>query len=169
MIILVYADSEVILCPRFTGVKGPKEELKSLFKLKYLREVKYCMAVSFKILKTTSQLQLKYCSHILKQLGMGMAKKALTTVVENIKEFLLESVLCKAKYMKGKELPKRSSTGSLLFLSTHILLDIKFSLGILIKFVNCLTTKHCLAATRLTCYPHQTEEARIAIVVVKFR
>lgn len=86
--------------------------------------------------------QATYCSLILKQLGMEMAKTASTLMVENIKEFLPEPGSSAAEHKERKQLPYRSLTESLLYLSTHICPDITFSVRMFGRFVERHTTAH---------------------------
>lgn len=63
--------------------------------------------------------QLAYCSRMLQQFEMEMAKAASTLMVENIEELFLEPVSSKEQHKEGKAFPYRSLIRSLLYLSTH--------------------------------------------------
>lgn len=167
VIMLVKVDDLVILDLELSRVKRLIEELKRLFKLTVLGELKYYFGVCFKrIGNIILLLQLAYCSCILGQFGIEMARAGLTPIVENVKEFILKLVSSEAEHKVAKEFSYRSPIGSLLNLSTHTRLHITILVGILSEFLESPTTAHWAAAKRVLRYLKGIKETRIKIGAV---
>lgn len=91
MTVLVYVVDFAIPISEPTEVKCAKVEVKTLFKLTGLTEVKYFMGVFFKPVRNTMLLsQLAYSSSILEKLRMERAKTKSNPTVEKIKDLFLE-------------------------------------------------------------------------------
>lgn len=94
----------VILSPKISRIKGAREALNSLFKLKILDELMLYLRVSFKGFRNTMYLsQSAYCSRILKKVRMKTAKTASTPRAESINELFLEPVSREAEHKEEKE------------------------------------------------------------------
>lgn len=94
---------------------------------------------------------------------MEMVKTKSTLMLENIKKLLPEPASIEAEHREGKMVPNRSVIRRLFILSTHILQDILYSVGILSRFIERLTNAHCVAVKRLLCYFQGVQKIRITI------
>jgi hypothetical protein len=154
MLIAIYVDDLVIATNNVENMKMVKEALQSVFKMKDLGPIHYCLGIEIKQdleANTITMSQKKYSEEILKRFGMEDCKSLSCPLDANEK-------LKKAESEEDSEFPYQNLVGSLMYLAVSTRPDIAYAVSALSQFNSKPGIEHWNAAKRVLRYIRGTTD-----------
>jgi hypothetical protein len=153
--VTIYVDDLIIAASSLALIDDFKDELKDVYAMKDLGELKYCLGMEVDhnwAEHTISIKQTKYILDVLRRFGMSNCKPAKLPMDPGVKLSKAMSPTTPDEIAEANRFPYREIVGSLMYLMITSRPDISFAVGQLAMYMNCHGSQHHAAAQHVLRY-----------------
>jgi len=159
--VTIYVDDLIIAASSPELITQFKDELKDIYAMKDLGELKYCLGMEIHhdwLRHTITVKQTKYISDILRRFGMDNCKSVTLPMDPGVKLSKSMSPSTLEGRAEADRYPYREVVGSLMYLMITSRPDISFAVGQLAMYMNCHGPQHHAAAQHVLRYLQGTRD-----------